>query len=132
MILNLEIIGSLLLLLAFFHIPFPKKFEWKKELASLSLLNRQMLYVHTFFIALVVFLMGLFCLVSAKEIVETTIGRRVALGFGIFWLARLIIQFFGYSSDLWKGKTFETSIHIIFSIFWFYLSFSFFEIYFSA
>jgi hypothetical protein len=33
----------------------------------------------------------------------------VALGCGLFWLARLLVQFFGYSAQLWRGKGFETS-----------------------
>jgi glucan phosphoethanolaminetransferase (alkaline phosphatase superfamily) len=66
--------------------------------------------------------MGLCCLTSSAELVETNFGRKISLGFGIFWTTRLFIQFFGYSSALWKGKTFETVMHILFSILWLYLS----------
>lgn len=120
--LHLKIIGILLIALALIHIIFPKYFKWKTEFCSLSLINRQMVYVHSFFIALVVFLMGLLCLTSAHDIVNTTLGKRISLGLGIFWLARLFIQLFGYSTMLWKGKTLETSIHIVFSFFWAYLT----------
>ena len=34
----------------------------------------------------------------------------------------VFIQFFGYSNELWKGKTFETFIHILFIILWTYIS----------
>jgi hypothetical protein len=114
--------------LGLIHIFFPKYLNWDKELKSLSLINRQMMTVHTFFIAFTVFLMGLLCLTSAKELVETILGKKIALGFGIFWTVRLFIQFFGYSKELWKGKTFETTMHIIFSILWTYLSFIFLTI----
>jgi hypothetical protein len=43
----------------------------------------------------------------------------------------LFLQFFGYSAKLWKGKVFETIIHVVFSLFWFYLSTIFFMIYFN-
>jgi hypothetical protein len=122
---HLKIIGVLLMALGLIHIFFPKYFNWDKELKSLSLINKQMMTVHTFFIAFTVFLMGLLCLTSAKELVETVLGKKIALGFGIFWTVRLFIQFFGYSIELWKGKTFETTMHIIFSILWTYLSFIF-------
>ncbi len=89
-----------------------------------------MMKVHTFFIAFTVFLMGLLCLSSADELVNTNLGRKMSLGLGIFWTVRLIIQFFGYSSVLWKGKKFETSMHILFSLFWTYLSVIFLVIYF--
>ncbi len=128
--LNLKIIGLLLIFLAIIHVIFPKYFDWKKELQALSLINREIMYIHTLFIGIVVFLMGILCISSSEEIVTTMLGKRIALGFGIFWSIRLGIQFWGYSSELWKGKTFETIVHIIFSILWTYFSFIFFWIYF--
>ncbi len=125
---HLKIIGVLLMALGLIHIFFPKYFNWDKELKSLSLINRQMMKVHTFFIALTVFLMGLLCFTSSTELIETNLGKKISLGLGIFWTVRLFIQFFGYSTELWKGKTFETAIHIIFSLLWVYLSGIFFTI----
>jgi hypothetical protein len=126
--LHLKVIGFVLILLAIVHVGFPKQFNWKKEMNTLSLVNRQMMYVHTFFIALVVLLMGILCVTSAKELIETSLGKRICFGLGVFWLIRLFIQFFGYSSKLWKGKTFETTVHIVFILLWTYLSFIFFKI----
>ena len=126
--LHLKIIGFILIILAIVHGVFPRHFNWQKELSSLSLVNKQMMYVHTFFIALVVFLMGVLCLNSPKELIETNLGKRVCFGLGVFWTIRLIIQFFGYSSELWKGKTFETSVHILFICLWTYLSFIFWKV----
>lgn len=127
--LQLNIIGGLLILLALVHIIFPKYFNWDKELSLLSLINKQMMQIHTLFIALTLFLMGLLCLTSANDLTTTTLGKRISLGFGIFWGARLFVQFFGYSANLWKGKTMETIVHILFSIFWAYLTCVFFNIY---
>lgn len=119
---HFKVIGVILILLALSHIIFPKYFDWDKDLQSLSLVNKQMMIVHTFFIAIGVFLMGLLCLVHTNEMIESNLGKSISLGFGVFWTLRLFIQFFGYSSKLWKGKTFETIIHIIFSGLWLYLS----------
>jgi hypothetical protein len=119
---HFKITGVLLITLALVHVIFPKYFNWKEELKTLSLINRQMMTVHTFFIALTVFLMGLLCLTSATELIETKLGRTVSLGLGFFWAVRLLIQFFGYSTKLWKGKKLETAIHILFSLLWIYLS----------
>lgn len=127
--LHLKIIGWILILLASVHVVFPKRFNWTEELSSLSLINREVMYIHTFFIALVVLLMGILCLTSAKELIETNLGNKVTLGLGVFWSIRLLIQFFGYSSELWKGKTFETIIHILSSFLWTYLSVIFLMIY---
>jgi hypothetical protein len=127
--LNLKITGMLLIVLAAIHVIFPRRFEWKAQLSNLNLINRQLMYVHTFFIALVVFLMGLLCISSSHELVATELGRRIAFGLGIFWVCRLFFQFFVYSSELWKGKRFETGVHIAFSFLWAYFSFVFFWAY---
>jgi hypothetical protein len=127
--LQLKIIGILLILLAIIHVIFPRYFNWTTELASLSLVNKQMMYVHTFFIALTVLLMGVLCLTSSTQLIETDLGKKICLGFGVFWAIRLLIQFFGYSSKLWKGKIFETVVHIVFSFLWVYLSYVFLNIY---
>lgn len=119
---HFKIIGILLITLALVHIIFPKYFNWDNELKTLSLINRQMILVHTFFIALVIFMMGLLCLTSSNELIETNLGKKISLGLGVFWAIRLFIQFFVYSPKLWKGKIFETIIHIAFSLLWTYLT----------
>ncbi|RSK34034.1 hypothetical protein [Hymenobacter metallilatus] len=120
--LQLKVIGALLVGLAVMHAGFPRYFNWATEFKPLSLINRQMMYVHTLFIALVVLLCGLLCLNFAPDLVQTHLGRIVCLGMGIFWLVRLVVQFVGYSPLLWRGKTFETTVHIVFSLLWLYLT----------
>src|SRR5690349_8187594 len=119
---HFKIIGILLMTQALLHFYCPKYFNWKQDLGKLTLIDRQIMYVHSFFIAFAVFLVGLLCLTSASELIGTPLGKRISLGLGIFWGARLIIQFFGYSSKLWKGKTFETTVHIVLALFWTYLT----------
>jgi hypothetical protein len=119
---HFKIIGGILVLLAFAHGIFPRYFNWKQELSALSLVNRQIMYVHSFFIALMVLLIGLLCLTSSGDLLSTTFGKRISLGIGLFWSVRLVIQFTGYSSKIWKGKPFETGMHILFSLFWLYLA----------
>jgi hypothetical protein len=126
-----KIIGALLIVLAMIHVIFPKYFKWDEELKHLSLVNRQMMTIHTFFVALVVFLMGVLCLTSATELIETNLGKKISLGLAIFWTSRLFIQFFGYSSVLWKGKAFETTVHVAFSLLWAYLSVVFWSVFLS-
>jgi hypothetical protein len=128
---QIKIIGFISIALALIHAIFPIYFNWKKELKDLSLINRQLMGVHTFFIALVVLLIGVLCLSSAQELIDTALGKKLSLGLGLFWTIRLAIQFFGYSPVLWKGKTFETTMHILFSILWVYLSSIFLFVYFN-
>jgi hypothetical protein len=119
---HLKIIGYLLMLLALIHVVFPKYFNWKEELKYLSLINKQMMMVHTFFIALTVFLMGSIFVLESKELIETNLGRKIILGFAIFWSIRLFMQLFVYSPKLWRGKKFETIFHVFFTCFWVYIS----------
>ncbi|PSL29030.1 hypothetical protein CLV42_107176 [Chitinophaga ginsengisoli] len=118
-----------MIVLAFSHVVFPGYFNWREELKPLSLINRQIMTIHTFFIALAVFLLGLLCLTSGNELINTRFGRRISLGMGVFWIIRLFIQFFGYSSALWKGERFETIVHIVFSLLFGYMSIVFFMTY---
>ncbi len=80
------------------------------------------MYVHTFFVALVVFLMGVLCVSSAGLLVTSELGHRISLGLGVFWGLRLFFQFFVYSKELWKGKRFESVVHIGFSLLWVYFT----------
>ena len=126
---HLKLVGLCLILLGLVHVIFPKQFNWKQELNSLSVVNREMVYVHTFFIALTLVMIGLLCLTSAPDLISTEIGRKVSLGFGIFFLFRLAAQFFGYSSSTWRGKTIETIVHFLFTVFWTYITLVFILIY---
>jgi hypothetical protein len=118
---HLKTIGILLSILDFIHLGFPRYFDWKNELKSLNLVNRQIFKVHTFFIGLVVLLIGLLCYFCSSELVTTELGRKICIGLSVFWILRLYFQLFFYSTDLWKGKKLETNIHIVFTAFWIYM-----------
>jgi hypothetical protein len=119
---HVKIVGSLLIALSLMHIVIPKYFKWEQELTSLSLITKQILYVHTFFIAFILLLMGLLCLSYSHELLHDPFGRVISLGFFGFWLTRLIFQFLVYSPKVWRGKRFETVMHVMFSGLWFYFS----------
>jgi hypothetical protein len=123
---HLKIAGILLIVLACVHIVFPQRFEWKKDLRGLTLINRQMMYVHTFFVFVMVLLMGVLCLLCTDDLVHTRLGRQVSFGLCVFWGLRLFFQFFVYSPKLWRGKLFETTMHVVFALLWVYLTGVFF------
>lgn len=126
--LHLKIIGTLLICLGLIHAGFAKYFKWKLELSNLSLINRQMMQTHTFFIALTVFLMGILCMFCGKDLIQTDFGRKISFGLAIFWTCRLLFQFFVYSPQLWRNKRLETMIHVLFSVLWMYFSVIFWKI----
>lgn len=123
---HIKICGVLFILLALVHLIFPRYFQWRKELATLSLVNRQLMYVHTFFIAWAVLLMGVVCIRSAQEMQSSAIGKTLAAGLFLFWSARLLFQLFIFSRRLWWGKSLETGVHIVFTMLWTYFSWVFY------
>jgi hypothetical protein len=126
---HLKIVGSLLILLALMHIIIPKYFKWSIELTSLTIITKQILYVHTFFIAFTVLLMGLLCINYSTALMQTSMGRGICLGLFAFWFTRLIFQFWVYSPEVWRGKRFETTMHVLFSCLWTYFTVVFFLCY---
>ena len=126
---HLRIVGSLLIALSLMHIIIPKYFKWEQELTSLTLITKQILYVHTFFIAFIVLLMGLLCIAYSHELIYDPFGRVITAGLCGFWLTRLIFQFLVYSPKVWRGKKFETVMHVVFAITWFYFTSVFLFIY---
>ena len=121
--LHLRFCGVLLIALALFHSALPKRFGWRAELQKVSLLTRQIFYVHTFFIALTVGLMGALALFYTGELLKPSLlARGVLSGLVLFWMCRLAFQFFIYDATLWRGKQFETRMHWLFAMLWLYFT----------
>ncbi|MFQ3671046.1 MAG: hypothetical protein SNJ84_06275, partial [Verrucomicrobiia bacterium] len=114
--------GLLMISLALLHLGFPRFFRWHHTLAPLDLLHRQLFEVHTFFVAFTVGFMGWLSLWHAPELIGTPFGRTVCSGFALFWLIRLLVQWFWFSPKLWRNRPFETGIHLLFTLFWIFLS----------
>src|SRR5207244_865294 len=86
-----------------------------------SPLNRQIFQVHCFFIGLVLAMFGSLALGFTSTLLERTpLARIVLSGLVLFWLARLLVQFFVYEPSLWKGNRFNTRIHWLFGMLWAY------------
>jgi hypothetical protein len=120
--LHIQIVGALLLALGTAHSFFGRYFGWKKDLATLSLLTRRIFYVHNFFIALIVVMLGVCSLLYTDALLEPTPLSRILLaGIVVFWLCRLAIQLLVYDSAIWRGRLFYTGMHVAFSLFWVYV-----------
>ena len=121
--LHFKIAGTLLLMLAVAHLFFSRRFDWKRDLSQLTLLNRQMFYVHCFFIMLILAMFGALSLFYSHLLLEHgKLNHLVVGGFMIFWVIRLFIQLFIYDSRLWQGRPFNTAMHGLFTALWVYLT----------
>jgi hypothetical protein len=119
---HLKVVGVLLVALGLAHSLFGRYFNWKQELAPLSLLTRQVFQVHGFFIALVVAMMGVCSLFYTTALLASgDLSRVVLTGFLVFWLSRLAIQLFVYDPAIWRGRRFYAFMHVVFTIFWIYV-----------
>jgi hypothetical protein len=115
---HLRVLGIIFVGLSLVHVIFPRYFGWQQQLRSLSLINQEMMKVHTFFVAFMVMLMGALCMALPNELATTPLGRWLCFGMALFWGARWFVQHFVYSSSLWRGKRFETAVHVLFSALW--------------
>jgi hypothetical protein len=117
--LALRVAGGSHLLLAIAHIPISRHLGWKADIQSASLLTRQIFWVHCFFICLVLALMGALAVYDPQALIaRSQLGLYVTGGISLFWTTRLVFQWFVYDSSLWRGKRFETAMHVVFSGVW--------------
>jgi len=115
--------GVGLILLAVVHIPIGRHLKWRDDAARLTPLNASIFHVHTFFICLVLLMMGLPCLLDPLVFLEKSrAGAWLAWSFSGFWFIRLYVQWFVYQADLWRGKRMETIVHWCFTFLWTALS----------
>jgi len=120
---HLQVVGVLLMVLGLSHVFFNRYFGWDVELTRVSLFTRRVFFVHTFFIAMTVTMMGAFCAVYAGALVEPQVlSRAILAGMVVFWGSRLVAQFTAYESAIWRGDRFRTRMHVAFSILWVYVT----------
>ena len=124
--LHLRIVGVLLLALVALNLYVPRRFNWKHELASLSLLNRQIFQVHAAFICVILVMFAGLALLYPRELLEPApLARAILAGLAAFWLLRLLTQWFVYDRRLWRGRRFETTVHLVFTGVWTYFAVTF-------
>jgi hypothetical protein len=120
---HLRVVGAMLMLLGLSHVFFDRYFGWRKELGSVSLLTRKIFFVHTFFIGLGVMMAGAVSFLCAAALLEpSALSRAILAGMAVFWLCRLLAQWFAYDAAIWRGNRFRTFMHVVFSTLWIYVT----------
>jgi hypothetical protein len=123
LLLNLRLAGALMAGLALLNVFVPRRFNWRTELARVSLLNRQIFEVHAIFLVLTLTLFAALLLTSADALLERTrLARAILLGLTLFWLLRMLMQWCYYSPAIWRGHRFHTRMHLLFSGLWIYFT----------
>ena len=126
LITSLRLCGAFLLGLFVLNFFVPRQFGWADELPRLSLLNRRIFQVHAIFIALILLMMGVLLVTMPRALIAPDpLARAVVGGLAVFWSVRLWMQWFLYDAELWRGKTFETTMHFVFTGLWIFLTATF-------
>lgn len=123
LVFHLRVVGVLMALLVVVNLFVPGRFNWREELRRVSLLNRQIFQAHTVFIVLLIAMMSGLFLTCAEALLEPTrLSRAVLAGLTIFWGLRMLMQWFFYSPQVWRGNPFNTAMHGMFSLGWIYVT----------
>lgn len=130
---HLRLVGIFMAALSALNVFVPQRFRWREELARLSLLNRQIFEVHAIFLIVILALFAALLLTSADALLERTrLARAVVIGLTVFWGLRMLMQWFYYSPEIWRGNRFNTVVHYVFSLAWIYVTAVFAATYFAA
>jgi hypothetical protein len=84
----------------------PGVLEWKRELAKLRPLSRQLVWVHGAFIVLTIIGFGMISLIAPADLASgTPLARAFCAFVALFWLARLGVQFFVFDATPFLTRT---------------------------
>jgi hypothetical protein len=122
-LLNLRIAGLIMAGLAVLNLFVPRRFHWQEEMARLSLLNRQIFQAHSIFLIRTLGMFAAPLLVCGSDLLEPTrLARAILIGLTTFWTLRMLMQWFFYSPEVWRGDRFRTLMHGVFSATWVYVT----------
>ena len=121
---HLQLAGWATLILAAAYPIYPRWFGWSEELKQVSLLTRQIFFVHCGFIVLLLACQGILLALFPDVLLKPS-GAALALAVGLtaFWVYRLFAQVFLFDRRLWEGNRLHTSVHVVFTLLWCYLSY---------
>ena len=126
LLVQLRSAGVLMAVLVVVNVFVPSRFHWREEMARLSLLNRQIFQAHSIFLVLTLALFSALLLTSSDALLEPTrLARAILIGLTIFWTLRMLMQWWFYSPDVWRGNRFNTAMHYVFSALWIYFVITF-------
>ena len=77
---------------AVFHILFWRLFDWKRDLASLTFINRQIVQILNLSLTLVFLIFAYVSLFHTAELLGTSLGRALLLMISVFWFLRAAEQ----------------------------------------
>ena len=77
-----------------FHLFFWKLFDWKKDLASLTPVNRSVMQILNLCLTFMIFVMAYLSLFQPHEMLGNGLGKTLLAAFALFWFLRMLEQIF--------------------------------------
>ena len=112
----IQIGGIFYLILAIFHLFYPRLFRWKSNLEGLEVKRRYVIKQNLYVSNASMFVLWLFfsflSLFYARELLLTSIGKGILIGIVVFWIIRIFVI-----QPIYIGiKTKESIIRVLFFI----------------
>jgi hypothetical protein len=87
--------------------------NWRHDLNAMPLLLREVFQIHVYFISITLAIFGVLTWRFASEIANAAHPLCVwlAVGIGVFWAIRSVMQWSHYSAVHWRGDRLRTLIH---------------------
>ena len=87
--------------------------KWRTDLDAAPLLIREVFQIHLYFISITLAIFGALTWRFAGEIATAAhpLCIWLAIGIGIFWAVRSVMQWTHYSAVHWRGDGVRTLIH---------------------
>jgi len=115
----LRLSGATLMILALFHVVLWRSLHWDSEMERLSPLSARVFAVHTFFIAFVLFGLGLLSFARPDLLLARgELARLLLGGVVVFWVARLLLQPLVFDRAMRNGWTRSAVVRVGASILW--------------
>ena len=91
----IQIGGIFYLILAIFHLFYPRLFRWKSNLEGLEVKRRYVIKQNLYVSNASMFVLWLFfsflSLFYARELLLTSIGKGILIGIVVFWIIRIFV-----------------------------------------
>ena len=87
--------------------------NWRRDLNAMPLLIREVFQIHVYFISITLAIFGVLTWRFAPEIAHgaNPLCVWLAIGIGVFWAIRSVMQWSHYSAVHWRGDGVRTLIH---------------------
>jgi hypothetical protein len=109
--------------LVFGSLAIPKVLGWKRELAKVQPLIRQMFWTYAAYILVINLCFGVLSVFAFRELIDGSFLARVVTAFiAVYWISRVLVQFFYFDRSGFPTGMFNRLAEIVLTILFIMLS----------